>query len=119
MTEFGGTEILIGILLIILLYSYIRENTSKDVNEVSLQYQSSIGSTRKVGESATYRSSIVGNVMNLKSGLEIRHGYRTRDGNISDIWKLGENNGAKVIIWDKDKPIEIDICKYLILCLLI
>ncbi|CAK7895890.1 hypothetical protein CAAN1_05S05710 [[Candida] anglica] len=62
-------------------------DTSRDVNAVYLQQQSTIGSTRKSEESAIYTSSKLH--QGLRGGLEIRYDhYKIRSGNMRDVWEL-------------------------------
>ncbi|QPG77157.1 hypothetical protein FOA43_004562 [Brettanomyces nanus] len=81
------TLILIALVTFIICLPYIKANLA-DISPSFLERQSSVGPTRKQGESTAYRSVDVPHGLPLTGGLRIRIGYKLRDGCLKDIWSI-------------------------------
>ncbi|KAK6456015.1 uncharacterized protein RJT20DRAFT_127774 [Scheffersomyces xylosifermentans] len=86
-------------------------NSTKDVNELYLNEQSTIDSTRLSNESAVYKSNKLGYASGLRIGLDIRYDhYKLRHGNLSDVWQVitryaAKQRGKGITINDRFQPI--------------
>lgn len=117
------TILIASLVLIYLSLPYLKNNLT-DVDILALLNQSSISHTRKLGETAIYRSIDVPHGLPLSTGLRIRSGYNLRDGNLKDIWynciidlkeSTNSNNNNKRINFIKDKD-SINLLKLNKLC---
>lgn len=98
------TFLILSVLVaLILALKKLLEFSKRDVHELALQNQSSIGSTRRVAESAVYRSVDVPHGLPLTTGLEIRYDiYKSRNGNLKDIWSIAmDRSEEKVVAFDR------------------
>lgn len=86
-------------------YHLLRE--IKDIDPALLNHQTSISETRKPNESAIYRSVDVPHGISVTRGLNLRSGYKIRDGVLKDIWYLGiagqkpNSNQTRIVIGEK------------------
>lgn len=92
--NFPIVEIIVGIVTVCLFYvcydKYLK--SQRDIHELALQEQSNISVSRKSDETAIYRNNLIPHEMPLVTGLQIRQGFKLRDGNIRDIWSVGMNH---------------------------
>lgn len=89
---------IVVIIIVSFIYSKYLES-QKDIHELALSSQSDISPTRKPNETSIYRNNQVPHGMPLATGLQIRQGYRIRDGNLRDIWS---------VVMSSSKPIEVE-----------
>jgi hypothetical protein len=85
--------VLVGLAFLIIAYNqYVRHQ--RDIHEIALNQQADISPSRKENESAIYRNNQTPHGMPLLTGLQIRHGFRLRNGNLRDIWSvvMGQKN---------------------------
>jgi hypothetical protein len=64
----------------------------KEIDPLLLDHQTSISETRKSNESPIFRSVDVPHGVSVTRGLNLRNGYKIRDGCLKDIWYLGLAN---------------------------
>lgn len=79
--------IVISIPTLFFLYTHFSREL-KEIDPVLLNHQTSISETRKSNESAIYRSVDVPHGVTVTRGLNLRSGYKIRDGCLKDIWYL-------------------------------
>lgn len=73
--------------IVLLLYNQYALH-QKDIHEVALNQQASISPSRKEDETAVYRNNQTPHGLPLLTGLQIRQGFRLRNGNLRDIWSV-------------------------------
>lgn len=73
--------------------------------------QSNIAPTRKENETAVYRNNQTPHGLPLLTGLNIRHGFKLRNGNLRDIWSvvMGQKNINSVTFYNNGKETKADI----------
>lgn len=79
------------IVLLIPTLFFLYTHFSRELKEIDpglLNHQTSISETRKSNESAIYRSVDVPHGVTVTRGLNLRSGYKIRDGCLKDIWHL-------------------------------
>lgn len=79
--------ILLSIISLIFFYRHLCREL-KEIDPVLLNHQTSISETRKSSESAIYRSVDVPHGVTVTRGLNLRSGYKIRDGCLKDIWYI-------------------------------
>ncbi|KAH3676387.1 hypothetical protein WICMUC_002018 [Wickerhamomyces mucosus] len=97
-------------LLLFLYHEYL--DSQRDINEIALNQQSNISPTRKEQESAIYRNNQTPHGMPLITGLQIRHGFRLRNGNLKDVWSVifaQKEKSNRISINDSDAQYSLDI----------
>lgn len=102
------TVLLVAVLSFI--YSKYLES-QKDIHELALNEQSNIAPTRKENETAVYRNNQTPHGLPLLTGLNIRHGFKLRNGNLRDIWSvvMGYKNINSVTFFNNGKETKTDI----------
>lgn len=94
--------VLITAIIAYLTYSYFAIKL-QEIDPELLNYQSSISETRQENESAVYRSVDAPHGISVTRGLNLRSGYKIRDGTLKDVWQSGmkKNEDCEIIISDK------------------
>ncbi|CAM9018103.1 unnamed protein product [Wickerhamomyces anomalus] len=100
----------VGVLLAVLAYSKYLDS-QKDIHELALSEQSNISPTRKNDETAIYRNNQTPHGLPLLTGLQIRHGFKLRNGNLRDIWSIvmGQKNINSVTFIENGNEIKTDV----------
>ncbi|KAG2736285.1 hypothetical protein G9P44_000375 [Scheffersomyces stipitis] len=86
-------------------------HATKDVNELYLNEQSTVDSTRLANESAIYKSNKIAYANGLRIGLDIRYDhYKLRHGNLCDVWEIitkyaSKSRGSGITIDNEFQPI--------------
>lgn len=85
-------------------------DSQKDIHELALSEQSNISSTRKSDETAIYRNNQTPQGLPLLTGLQIRNGFKLRNGNLRDIWSvvMGQKNVNSVTFINNGQEIKAD-----------
>ena len=76
---------------LVFLYNHLAREL-KEIDPLLLNNQTSISETRKSCESAIYRSVDVPHGVSVTRGLNLRSGYKIRDGCLKDVWYCGMKN---------------------------
>lgn len=77
------------VVVAVLAFAYAKYlETQQDASDLILEKQTSVSSTRKTGETASYRSNLVAHGLPLIHGLAIKHLYKLRDGSVKDVWAV-------------------------------
>jgi len=97
------------VVFLVVIFSKFLES-QKDIHELALNQQSNISPTRKSDETAVYRNNQTPHGLPLLTGLQIRQGFKLRNGNLRDIWSvvMGQKNVNGVTFVNNGKEIKLD-----------
>ncbi|CCH45044.1 putative secreted protein [Wickerhamomyces ciferrii] len=84
-------KLVASVVLVLWISSYLYSlylDSQKDIHELALKEQSNISPTRKEDETAIYRNNQTPHGLPLTTGLQVRHGFKLRNGNLRDVWSV-------------------------------